>query len=158
MTEMVDTHLELELVARLLPLGVHHAGVVDQQIDVVVLRSQFGCRRSDRLEGSQVDLLDRDLSVGVIGQDRRASGFALLEVPDCQHDRGASARQLPSGLEAQPRVRAGDDRGASGLVGNVLRRPSRFGHGTSLGRSAADATDLDPNDLVLRHGALSSDG
>ena len=90
--------------------GGHHAGVVDEHIEVA---GPVGDELADRAEVGEVELADLDVAA-----DRRRGLLALRRVTDGEHDARTGPRQLPRGDGADAADCAGDDGGASGLIGD----------------------------------------
>ena len=124
--EMVDAELGVEAVLGG-PLGHrHHAGVAQQDVEPVVPRLDGLGGRCDRRERREVELHDLERGVRVLGQDRLPCSLGLLLVPGSHDDVRAGAGERLCGRQAEPAVRAGHDRDAAGLVGDVVDGP---GHG-----------------------------
>jgi len=75
--QVVGPELGLEPVLRQLPRRRHHAGVVDQQIQAVVLGSEPGGELADRRQIGEVEQLQRDLALGDLGTDALDGLLAL---------------------------------------------------------------------------------
>jgi len=123
--EVVGAELQLEAIPCLPPRRRHHARVVDQQIQALVVapgakargegrhRRQVGEVQCGRLEArTRRPLLDRALRLRGLGA-----------VAACEHDARAVARKLPRGSQPEAAVGPGDDRGAPPLIGDLLARP-----------------------------------
>jgi hypothetical protein len=127
--EVVGAELQFEAV----PCGGlrrhHHARVVDEQVDVVVPRTQVVGGVVDRLQRGQIEFLQRNAGTGDSLSDERGGVFALVEVSHSEHDMCALRSEGCGGLIPQTRVGFGDDIGAAGLVGDVVRGP--LGHRVS---------------------------
>ena len=110
---------------RLLGHG-HHAGVVDEDVEVALPRVGEGV---DGGEVGEVELAHLGLAV-----DGGRGRLALGDVADGEHDAGAGAAELASGGEADAAVGAGDDEGASIEAGKILCGP--FGGGGHVRQSS----------------------
>ena len=128
--EMVGAELHLEAVGRPAERGVHHAGVVDQQVDALVPVAQRLARTADRVQRSEVEDLDVDLGARRGGPDLVCRGSAFVGVPDGKDDSGPAAGEGLGGGQTDAGVRAGDDGNAAGLIGDVVHGPA-CGHGGS---------------------------
>ena len=127
--EVVGTELELEPVRGRAPRRVHQAGVVDQQVDPVVVAEQFVGGRPYRAQRGQVQLLNADVGGGMHRHDPGGGVLALVDTADGEHHGCAVAGQLHRGVESESGVRAGDDSGSSGLIRHVVGRPRGRGGG-----------------------------
>ena len=96
--EVVGAELELEPVRGRAPRRVHQAGVVDQQVDPLVIASQVIRGRADRVQRGQVQPLDGH--VGARAASWRSSPrrlLAFVDGADGEHDgraRAASSRAV----------------------------------------------------------------
>ncbi len=117
--QVVGAELQLEAVLGGRLRRVHHAGVVDQQVDAVVVGAQLlrgGADDSSEVRSSSCSATS---APGAAGGDAGGGVLALVEVAHGEHHVGAVRGEGLGGLEAQAGVGAGDDGDAPGLVGNV---------------------------------------
>ena len=121
--EVVRAELKLEAVGRLAPRGGHHAGVVDQQVETVVVGAHALGKRAHRVEAREVELLHHELRARDDVLDRAPGRVALGRAATREHHTRALARQLPCRHEAESAVGAGHDRQASALVGDPVCCP-----------------------------------
>jgi hypothetical protein len=124
--QVVGAELQLEPVFGGRLRWVHHAGVVDQQVDAVVVGPKLFCGNANGLQRRQVEFLQGHVDVGTALADQRDGVLALVEVAHRQHDVCALGGECGRGLVAEPGVGAGDDGDATVLVGNVRSCP--LGH------------------------------
>lgn len=128
-TEHVGSEVELEPIDCVLTASeVLGAGIVDEKVD----RSEVCCNfrgedphRSERgdVEGADLESCSRNLRTNTVG-----CVFAGRGLTDGQDHLGAVSREFGGGDESEPGVRAGYDRGSSGLVGNLCCCPMGHGH------------------------------
>ena len=124
MAEMVGAELQLEAVGGVLLRRVHHAGVVDEQVDPRVGGRKFGRRGAHRCQRAQIQFVHRHLRArGQLPNAGRRS-VALGGVADRHHHSGATGGEHTGRVVAEAGVRAGDDRHSAALVGNVFLSPS----------------------------------
>ena len=122
--EVVDAELHLEAVGGPSLGARHQPGVVHQDVDPLVA---LGDRRSRRACTDSSDprsraTSSRDASGTLAVMSSTADGGLRLVAH--RHDHVGTGRSEGAGaLEAEPAVRAGDDRDASGQVGDVVRGP-----------------------------------
>ena len=83
-----------------------------------------GGELAHRAEVGEIEHPRLDLGGGDGGGDLRARRLGLLGASRRDHDRGPGARELTRGDQPEAAVGAGDDRGAAGLVGDLLGRPT----------------------------------
>ena len=121
--EEVGADLHLEAVGGALLGDGHEAGVVDQHVDGAV---ELGGERAHRGQVGEVEPADVGAARGPVA-DRGGGLGALVGVAHGQDDVGAGADELAGGLEADPRVRAGDHERPSGLVADVVGGPRSHG-------------------------------
>ena len=107
--EVVRAELHLEAVLGALLGDGHHAGVVDEDVEVALPRVGEGV---DGGEVGEVELAHLGLAL-----DGGRGRLALGEIADGEDDVRAGAAELASGGEADAAVGAGDDEGASVEVG-----------------------------------------
>jgi hypothetical protein len=131
LTEVVDAELLFEPVGRLPARDRHHAGVVAEDIDGAERVGRPRREGPDRREVGQIQLPDRERRARVVGRDVLAGGLGGVDAPAGQHHVGAGAGELAGGLEPDAAVRAGDDHGLSGQVGQVRGGP--VGHAGASG-------------------------
>ena len=105
---------------------VHHAGVVDQQVDARMGGAQFVgglCERSPTTSGRAPARVTTALRLAAL---MRVFGFlALVEVAYREYDLRALVGQHGRGFVAEAGVRAGDDGDAPGLIRHVGCIPLR---------------------------------
>ena len=121
--QMIGAELQFEAILGGRLRRHHHACVVDQQIDRIVTRAKLVGGGPDGVERGQVELLDRHAGARGGPGDQVGRGLALLEIADGEHDMRALRGECRRGLVAEAGVGAGDDGGATGLVGNVGSGP-----------------------------------
>ena len=123
-TEVVGAELQLEPVGGRRLGRVHHAGVVDQQVDARVGGGEFDSRRAHRGQRAEVQFVHGDVSAR--GQFPDAGGrlLALGGVADRQHHPGAVGGEDSRVVIAETGIGAGDDSQSAALVGNVFLSPS----------------------------------
>ena len=109
--EVVGAELQLEAVGGAAQRRHHHAGVVDQQVDLAV---PAGGELADRGEAGEVERAD----LGLAGH-RRGGGLALVGRAHGEHDVGAGARERRRCGAADAAVGAGHDHVAAGHVREV---------------------------------------
>ena len=147
--EMIDAELRLDALRGQRQRARHHAGVVDEQVQRAARREEG---RAERAHGFEVGEIERRHlePAGVRGQRGAEPRRDLLAVGQraASHDaRWRRRTRAPGGLDAQPRVRPGDDGGqsieplpAQGLDGSGVFpeggvRSGPYGwHGLSLSR------------------------
>src|SRR5262249_34610831 len=119
MAKMVGAKVQFEAVLGGRSLRATQAGVVDQQVDFVVIGPQsLGCTPNGRQRG-QVEFLQGNFGAGVALDDKSRGLFALVETAYGHHNVGALGGERGGGLVTQPSVGAGDNGDAAGLVGDV---------------------------------------
>jgi hypothetical protein len=112
--EVVRAEQELEAVRRARERRGHHAGVVDEQVQLALP----GCReRADGGEAREVEPADLRLA----GYRRGGGGPALVRVADGEDIARARAGERAGGGAADAAVGAGDDDAAAGHVGDVAK-------------------------------------
>src|SRR5581483_8896536 len=99
------------------PWRGHHAGVVDQEVELVALQSVH--EGAHRREVGQVEGSDLTLS----GHGARGL-LALLQIAARDDHAGAVLGQLPRRDEPDAAVGSGDDRELAALIRHVLGRPA----------------------------------
>ena len=139
MPQVVDTKLQLKPLARQRAGRRHHAGVVEQQIQTAVARSQQLGPAAHALKVSQIELehlqagfapingcspMTSGLSGPRFGQQLCTRLLRLGQRAAGQHHGGAFGQQGPGTLEAQAAVGAGDQGDATCLVGHGRRGPA----------------------------------
>ena len=125
--QVVGAELQLEAVLGVALRRVHHAGVVDQQVDAVVVGAQLLGGLAGGLQRCQVEFLQRDVGIRGAPLNQQCGILAFVEVAHREDDVRALFGQRGCGLEAEAGVGAGDDGDATGLVRNVGGCP--LGHG-----------------------------
>lgn len=103
------TELELETVLGRRLRGGHDAGVVDEQVDVLVLGVELIASLAHGDERREVRVFQAGLGTGEARGDPLGGGSAFVEISHGEHDVRAFGRQRGRGLEAQPGVGAGHD-------------------------------------------------
>src|SRR6202011_2199011 len=78
--EVVSAELHLEAVLGGRLRGEHHARVVDQQVNVVVVGAKLFGGGPNGVQRRQVELLQRDAGAGVALGDQGGGFFALVEI------------------------------------------------------------------------------
>src|SRR5439155_1997047 len=81
-----------------------------------------------RRKTGEVERRGLDGGPGDGGPDLFARGLAACLAPAGEHHAGAVTGQLGGGGQADAAVRAGDDGGLAGQVGNVVSGPVAHGH------------------------------
>ena len=114
--------MALEPVDRQPPRRRHDAGVVDQQIEAILLAGEPLRERAHRGQVGEVERLDA-------ARHRRSANVDRASVPlsvsrHGEHDRAAVARELARGHQSEAAVGAGDDGGAPALVRDVGGGPA----------------------------------
>ena len=109
MAQMVHAELHLEALFRLPVRTLHHAGVVDQQVESAQRLVHLGREGSHRVQIGEVQELDLDLVVVGRVHDGLGSDLSLLGVAAGHDDSGAALGKVESCLVADARVCAGDD-------------------------------------------------
>ncbi len=118
MAEVVAAELQLEPVSGGVALGrLHHAGVVDQDVDRAAFCVQFRTEFGDAGQRGQVEVLDGQFGVGDLGADVGDRGFALGAVADRHDHVGACGGEAFGDAESQSAVGTGDDGEFPGEVG-----------------------------------------
>jgi pimeloyl-ACP methyl ester carboxylesterase len=119
--EVVGAELQLKAVGGPRQRRDHHAGVVDQQIDLALPAL------SERPHGGQVT----EIQGTELNGSGHASGRAgaLLGVAAGEDDARPVLGESRCGGAADAAVGPGDDRGATALIGNVVGAPSGSSHG-----------------------------
>src|SRR5438552_1861301 len=108
--EVVGPELELEPVGGHLPgEGSHDAGVVDEQVEVLMFPREPLRETANRSEAGEVERANLDFGGRHSVLDRERGFGALLGVAHGEDDARAGARQLAGGEEADAAVGAGDD-------------------------------------------------
>ena len=127
MAEVVGRELKLDPVRGHGPRRHHHPGVVDQQVEVLVVVGHLAGEATDRLQVGEVE--EPDLDPG--GRHRVADRhLGLLRLPGAArgpHNGRAGAGELARRDQAEAAVGAGDDGRAAALVGDLVGCPA--GHG-----------------------------
>jgi hypothetical protein len=119
--EVVGADLHLEAVGGARLRDRHHAGVVDQDVDVAL---EAVGERVHRAEVGEVEPPDLGRA-----RDRLRRGRAARLVAHREHDMSAGMAQLARGGEPDAAVGAGDDDGPAALAGKVLGSPLGSCHG-----------------------------
>lgn len=131
MAQVVGAELHLEAVCCGLSGCIHHPGVVDQQVDALVVRLQLCRGGAHRRQRGQVKLLKLYFGAGGGLGDACRRLLALVEVAHSQHHVCTMGGKRCGGLESKSGAGPRDDGGPAGLVRNVGGSP--FGHeGSSL--------------------------
>ena len=129
MPQVVRAELHLEPVSGRAARDRHHAGVVDQHVEPAV---RCGKRFSEAADGRQAgEIQGHHFQVGIRqrGTNIRSSLLAFRRVAHSQRHGRALPGQHLGCLEPQPTVSAGDQRGLTGLRGDVLLDPTiEIGH------------------------------
>jgi hypothetical protein len=123
MTEVVGAELELETVLGAGLFRVHHAGVVDQQVDTGEVGAQFVGGLANVVQRRQIQLLDGHDGVGTLRRDPFGGVVALVEVAHRQHHVCALVGEHGCGFVTDTGIGAGDDGDPTGLVRHVGRGP-----------------------------------
>ena len=117
--EMIDAEVPLEAVLRRPPRGQRDARIVDEEIETIAGELTRTCRRlPHRPEVGEIELEDIDLALrgATDPLDRGAAALGIATGdPDARPRLGQHGRRA----EAETRVRAGDERGATGLIGDI---------------------------------------
>ncbi|CAL2069196.1 hypothetical protein GPN2_20966 [Streptomyces murinus] len=116
--EVVGAELQLEAVPGGLLRGVHHAGVVDQQVEAVEAGPQRRRRGPDGVERGQVQRLH-----GHVAGHAGRSLLALLDVAHGEHHGSPALGERLGGLVPQSGVGPGHHGHSPALVRNIRRRP-----------------------------------
>lgn len=108
-TQMVDAQLLLVAVGGEGPGTGHHPGIVDQQVQLGLLRLEALYKVPHRLQGSQVQGAVEQLLIVTAIHDLQAGGLTASGIAAGHVDAGTTLGQLQDGLLADARVAAGDD-------------------------------------------------
>ena len=124
MTEVVGAELQLEAIHGGLLRRVHHAGVVDQQVDTRVGRGQFRAGGAHRCQRAQIQLVHHDHRARGQLPDPVRCGISLGGVANRHHHGRAAGGENAGVVVAETGIGAGDDRNTAALIGNVFLSPS----------------------------------
>ena len=123
--EVVGAELQLEAVLGATERRVHHARVVDQDIDL----AEVVCERADGREIGEVEPADLGLACNLA-----CSPLALAGVAHGEHDTGAVRRERLGGGEPDPAAGAGDHDPAALEGREIGGGPLHVLHRSAVGR------------------------
>mgnify|MGYP001811003622 CR=1 FL=1 len=103
---MIRAELHLEALLRLPARTHHHAGVVDEQVELFEAGVHALRKLAHRLQVGQVDELDLHTLVAALVHDSLGRLLRLFRVPTRQYDPGASFGKVKRRLVADPGVAA----------------------------------------------------
>jgi len=124
--EVVRTELQLEAVRGDLLRRVHHARVVDQQVDTFMFVPQVRRCGTDRVKRGQVEWPHPDVTSHPGGRP-----LTFLDIANREDHRRTVVGKHPGGFETQPSVGTGNDRHPPDLIGDLLLGPV-VGHDAPL--------------------------
>src|SRR4051794_18168967 len=131
---MIDLELRLVPVDGLDPLVQHEAGVVEEDVEAVVLRGERAGELANRGERREIDRHGLDASAGVgsrLDLGDRARG--LIRVARRDDDVRTLARDPDRGFLSDAAVAAGDDRDLAREVGHDCAFSTALGERSSPG-------------------------
>lgn len=142
MPEVIDAELRLEAVLGLAPGDRHHARVVTEHVDRVVVGGEPIGEISHRVERREVALSHVEFAVDVaagVGADLVGRGLGAFGAPTRHHHRGALRGERARTLVTEPAVRAGDDHRLPVQSRHLLGGP--FCHRSRKGRRGEKPVD-----------------
>ena len=101
--QVIGSELHVESIFRLPPGASHDAGIVDKDVNLLLLVQQLLCTLSDRLEGGQVKLLHLHSSTCFL-RDFIGSCPALFHTPAEYDDPGSTLAQIQGSLLANASI------------------------------------------------------
>src|SRR5271155_2629604 len=123
MPQMVGAELHLKAIHGAAVRNRHHAGVVAQYIETLMLLVKGVGERTDRGYLGEIEFHHADLRSSMRGADCGGGGAPPLHATAGEHHHRPLARELERGFVADTAVAAGNDNGFSGQIRQILSGP-----------------------------------
>ena len=114
--EVVRAELQLETIDRAVERRRHHAGVVDEEVDSIVVFADPRREFPDACQRRQVERSEPTSAPGTLVRSVGGRGVGLRAARGCRAPPWRPPCQCPRRLQADPAGRAGDHRHSSGQV------------------------------------------